>query len=441
MKNKHYYGDQTEHAIKNFPFSIHSVAIELIYSIVEIKKAAAAANAVDGGIPQEMKDAITQAANEVLKGKFDDQFVTSALQGGAGTSINMNVCEVLASRATEILKAQGVQTTVHPLDHVNKSQSTNDVNPSALKITCLRLLRALIPAVEGLQQALMHKSHEFASIAKLGRTHLQDAVPTTLGDEFGSYAAIVGRQLRYLHDIEPYFLELNLGGTAIGNSINASHIYRKTVYENLSSQTGFALRPADNLMSQTSSQADFVALAHALVTYFVDISKIANDIRMMVSGPKGGFAELQLPEMQKGSTIMPGKVNPVIPEVVNQAYYLVSGYSVTVSMAARAAQFELANMLPVVADVLITALKITREATVLFTDACIAVVEANEENCRKHLEESTAYATLLAPQLGYDTMSAIVKESLATKKTIRELVVGEKLLTQEAFDKVVSRHD
>ncbi|KKU87457.1 hypothetical protein A3A64_02705 [Candidatus Gottesmanbacteria bacterium RIFCSPLOWO2_01_FULL_48_11] len=432
-----YYGEETKRSVANFPFSVHHVHLELIYAIAEIKKAAAVANLADRGISKEISEAIVAAGEEILSKKLDDQFVTPALQGGAGTSINMNVCEVLAGRATELLSEKGLSTTVHPLDHVNKSQSTNDVNPSALKIASLRLLRQLISAVEKLQAALEKKSKEFQPIVKLARTHLQDAVPMTLGDEFGSYAAIVGRQLRYLKDIEPYLLELNLGGTAIGNSINASETYRKVIYGELSNNTGLPLEPAENFMSQTSSQADFVALSHALVAYFVDISKIANDIRMMASGPKGGFAELKLPEMQKGSTIMPGKVNPVIPEVVNQTYYLVSGYSVTVTMAARAAQFELANMLPVVADVLITALKITREATELFTNKCIAVVEANEENCRKHLEESTAYATLLTPRLGYDTVSAIVKESIKTGKTLRELVLEKKMLTEKEFDAIV----
>ena len=295
-----YYGEETKRSVANFPFSVNRVHLELIYAIAEIKNAAAVANFADGGISEEMKNAIVLASDEVLSGKLNDQFVTPALQGGAGTSINMNVCEVLAARATEILKEKGVQTIVHPLDHINKSQSTNDVNPSGLKIACLRLLRELMPAVEELQKALTQKSKEFQPILKLARTHLQDAVPMSLGDEFSSYAAIVSRQLRYLRDIEPYLLELNLGGTAIGNSINASQTYRKTVYEELVKNTRLPLKPAKNFMAQTSSQADFVALSHALVAYFVDISKIANDIRMMASVPKGGFPELKLPEMQKG---------------------------------------------------------------------------------------------------------------------------------------------
>lgn len=434
---KTYYGEETKKAVENFPFSIHVVKLELIYAITEIKKAAAVANFADGGISTEIKDAIIEAADEVLVGKHDAQFITPSLQGGAGTSINMNVSEVLANRATEILQTNGSSIKIHALDHVNKSQSTNDVNPSGLKIACLKLLNQLIPTVEKLAAALRIKSQQFKTIPKLARTHLQDAVPTTLGAEFGSYSAIVERQLHFLRDLKPYLHELNLGGTAIGNSINASKTYRQKVYEELEKNTGLSLKPAANLMSQTSSQADFVALAHVLVTYLVDISKISNDIRMMVSGPKGGYAELKLPEMQKGSTIMPGKVNPVIPEVVNQTYYLVSGQAVTVSMAARAAQFELANMLPIVADVLISALKITREATQLFTEKCIAVVEADEDNCRKHLEESTAYATLLTPKLGYDVVASVVKDAVRHNKTIRQVVIEKKLLTNREFDTIV----
>ncbi|MCX8008766.1 MAG: aspartate ammonia-lyase [Patescibacteria group bacterium] len=429
-----YYGQETQHAIENFPFSYNPVQKELIYAIVEIKKAAAAANREDGGISAEMCDAILQSCDEILSGTYDDQFVTCAIQGGAGTSIHMNVNEVIASLATE--KLQGT-IRVHPLDHVNRSQSTNDVNPSALKIVAIRLLKSLIDAVNILEQSFLAKANEFHRVYKLGRTHLQDAVPTTLGAEFRAYAALCARHVRHFTNVFPFLYELNLGGTAIGNCINASETYRHHVYKTLREITGFPFAPADNLMAQTSSQTDFLAVMNALTTYLTDLSKIANDIRLMASGPKGGFAELKIPELQKGSTIMPGKVNPVIPEVVNQIYYWVAGQAVTVQMAARAAQFELANMFPVVADCLILSIRLTKEATFIFAKKCIDVIQANEEQCKKHLEESTAYATILTPKLGYDVASSIVKESVQTNRTIREIVVARKLLSEEEFDAII----
>lgn len=429
---KTYFGKQTQKALENFPFSSAQVHKELLYAISDIKKSAARANNRAGLLSVSIAQAIEKAADEMLSGSFDDQFPLPSLQGGAGTSINMNVNEVIAARATEILGS-----LVHPNDHVNMSQSTNDVNPSALKITCLRLGKKLMSDVTGCVKIFDRKVQEFSHIQKLGRTHLQDAVPITLGEEFASYASLLSRGIQRIKRVLLDFLELNLGGTAVGNSINAPKQYRRAVYEELCKITGFALRPAENLMSQTSSQTDFVALSQALVAISLDASKIANDMRLMSSGPVGGMGEIILTELQAGSSIMPGKVNPILPESVNQLYFTVSGNNLAIEHAAHGSFLELANMFPVVADKLISSLKLTSEVLVQFSTKCVETIKANEKRCREILENSTAYATLLVPKLGYDTVSAIVKESLETGVPTRLLLAKKKLLTDNQFNKIV----
>ncbi len=434
---KQYIGKQTLLARENFPFSASPVHKELFYAIAQIKKAAARANGKIGDLPNDIADAIDKAADELLSGMFDDQLVLPSLQGGAGTSINMNVNEVLAARATELLAAQGKKIIVHPNDHVNMAQSTNDVNPSALKIVCLRLGKALLKDMTECVRIFNAKAKEFATVRKLGRTHWQDAVPITLGEEFAAYAASLERDVKKVAQSLTLCLELNLGGTAVGNAINAKEAYRKAVYIELCAITGFALRPANNLMSQTSSQTDFVSLSQTLVALTLDASKIADDLRLMASGPAGGLGEIQLEPLQPGSSIMPGKVNPILPEAVNQLYFTVSGNNLTVEHAAHASFLELANMFPVLADFLISSLKLTREVLVQFSKRCVGTIKANEKRCRELLERSTAYATLLTPILGYDVVSDAVKESIKADKPIREIVVGKKLMSESEFDKAV----
>ena len=412
------YGKQTQAAIENFPFSAPPVHKELIYAIVVVKKAAAKAN--------HQSEKIIAACDEILSGTHDDQFLLPSIQGGAGTSINMNVNEVIATLAG-----------VHPNDHVNMSQSTNDVNPSALKIVAIVLAEKLIETVKTCIGAFENKAKEFAHVNKLGRTHLQDAVPVTLGSEFSAYGATLTRDLKRLQARLPYLHELNLGGTAVGNSINASSAYIKAVYEALNDITALSLRPAENLMSQTSSQTDFVSLSQAILSLTLDASKIANDLRLMSSGPVGGLGEITLAELQPGSSIMPGKVNPVLPETVNQLYYTVSGNNLTIEHAAHASFLELANMFPILADRLISSLKLSHEVLSQFSQKCVRSIKANEARCRELLEKSTAYATLLTPILGYDTVSAIVKESVKTGKSIRELIIGKKLMTKVDFEKAI----
>jgi len=436
-KQTTYYTQQTNLALTNFPFSIQTTHKELIYAIVIIKKAAAQANYQSGNISQEIANAIEKVCDEILVGKFDDQFVTPALQGGAGTSINMNVNEVIASRATQLVQEHGKSIIIHPNDHVNCSQSTNDVNPSALKIASIRLFIQLIETIQNAELTFAEKALEFSGVVKLGRTHLQDAVPTTLGDEFSAYAAIMQRHKKHLQELLPYLCDLNLGGTAIGNSLNASPEYIATVYEELRNITKLPLKEAENLMSQTSSQTDFLMLSQALVLATLDLSKIASDIRLMASGPNGGFYEITLQNLQAGSSIMPGKVNPILPESVNQLYFLISGNNLTIEHAAHAAQLELGVMFPILADRLITSLKLTSEVINNFMQKCVLHIKANREQCLEHLERSTAYATVLTPLLGYDKVSQIVKEAIAQKKTIREIVLEKNILDKEVFDQTI----
>ncbi len=434
---KKYYGQQTEKAILNFPFDVYKVHKEFIFALVMVKKAAAIANFKAGNFSREIMEAITEACDNILQGGYKDQFPLRALQGGAGTSINMNVNEVIAGLANEILQAKNKKPAVHPNDHVNRSQSTNDANPSAIKIASLKLVQDLQKTLANLVKALSQKTKEFGSVPKLARTHLQDAVPTTLGAEFASYAEIIRWHQEKINAIAAFAQTLNLGGTAIGNSMNASKKYIASVYSELNKITGQKFKPAKNLMSQTSSQTDFLAISQAVTALCLDCSKIASDFRILSSGPRGGLMEISLEELQSGSSIMPGKVNPVMPETVNQLYYLISGNNLTIEHAAHAAQLELGVMFPIIADRLLQTLKLTREVLDQFIGKCVVSIKANKERCKELLENSTAYSTLLTPAIGYEAASKAVKEALKEKKSLREIIVGKKLLTEAEFSKIV----
>ncbi len=432
---KLYYGEETKKALKNFPFSVHQTRMEFVLAMVKIKKAAAVANYRAGNLSKEIQKAITKACDEILKSEQENQFPISNLQGGAGTAIHMNVNEVIAHLATLILKNK---IKVHPNNHVNQSQSTNDVNPSALKIAVFYLLENLDYKLSSLVKSLQAKAQEFKNINKLGRTHLQDAVPTTLGAEFLAYADNLKRHQSQIKNAEDLCRVLNLGGTAIGNSINASPSYIKEVYKELNKITGGKFYKAGNLMAKTSSQNDFLIISQMITALGVDLSKIANDLRLMASGPKGGIGEIILPELQKGSSIMPGKVNPVMPETVNQLYYLISGNNLSIEKAAEGAQMELGVMLPIIADKLIESIKLTAEVIGQFDKLCVRGIKADKEKCKFHLENSTAYATLLVPRLGYDLVSEIVRKAVSTNQTLRDIVVGEKYLKESEFDRIVN---
>lgn len=423
-KTKKYYGYQTELAIGNFPFdSYPRVDLDFIYAVCDIKEAGAMGHQAAGEINSEVAEAIINVCKQIKAGELNDQFLLPGLQGGAGTSIHMNVNEVVAGRASEIIKDNGGDITVRPNDDVNLGQSTNDVGPSALKIVALRLAKNLLKTLDLAVNAFSKKAAEFKDIPKLGRTHLQDAVPTTLGEVFKSYRETIRRGRMRLEGVLPYLYELNLGGTAIGNSVNASSKYIKEDYIALRRVTGIShLKPAKNLMSQTSGQGDFLMLAQTLTAITLDFSKIANDLRLLSSGPSGGIAEIKLKGLQPGSSIMPGKINPVMPETVNQLYFLVSGNGLTVEHAVHAAQLELGVMVPIMADRIINSLKIADKVITAFVNECVLHIEADEQRCRELLEKSTAYATALTPILGYEKVSAMVKEARHRGSSLADLL-------------------
>lgn len=432
---KIYYGGETKKALKNFPFSTQETKINFILSIVLLKKVAALANYKAGSLSLEIKDAIVKSCDLVLSGKYNNQFPVSYLQGGAGTASHMNVNEVIANMASEILKGK---IKVHPNDHVNMSQSTNDINPSALKISIFYLLQELNIKLSSLVSSFVVKSKEFKNIKKLGRTHLQDAIPTTLGAEFLAYTENLKRHISLIKSSENLSKVLNLGGTAIGNSINANSIYIKEIYKELNNETKIKFVRANNLMSKTSSQVDFLIISQMITSLCVDLSKIANDLRFMSSGPNGAIGEIVLPEIQKGSSIMPGKVNPVMPETINQLYYLVSGNNLSIEKAVESSQMELGVMLPIIVERLIDSMRITSEVINQFDLLCVRGIRVNKEKCNHHLECSTAYATLLVPRLGYDLVSSIVQESIIDNKTIREIVIDKKYLNEIEFNNIIN---
>lgn len=428
MKNKILYGKQTEAALSNFPFDYHKVLKEFVYAMVQVKKAAAIANLKSGKIDDSVSDKIVSACDQILSGKYDDQFPVGAHHGGAGTSVNMNVNEVI-----------GTLAGAHPNDHVNASQSTNDVNPSALKIASIKLTTKLLESLDYLILILDQKSKEYSGVRKLARTHMQDAVPTTLGAEMGSYRDVLKRDRKRIEGSLTFFYELNMGGTAIGNSINAPKKYIEEFYPEIRKITGIKnLKPLSNLMTGTSSDADFCHMSAAITIMCNNLSKMATDLRFMASGPMGGIGEISFKELQPGSSIMPGKVNPVIAETINQTYYMVNGKNVTIHQAAEGSHLELGVMLPIIADSLLMILKITDTALRIFADLGIKNIIVNEKRCREHLEKSTAYSTLLTPTLGYDAVSKVVKEVVRTGKTMREIILRDKLMTREEFDKIIS---
>lgn len=436
-----YYGPQTTQALQNFPFPLPRVSLHFIYAIVEVKRAASLANMLAGDLDELRHKAIIDACDDILRGTLDDQFVTPTLQGGAGTSINMNVNEVIAARATENLKSQGHTEEVHPNDHVNMSQSTNDVNPSALRICLVRLVHTLMTEMDKLEVVLAKRGLEQNDVHKLGRTHIQDAVPTTIGAEFQAYAAIIARDRKRLEAVLPNLYELNLGGTAIGNGINASAAYREAVYPELATATGFPVTPGANGMAGTSSTGDFCHLSSLVYGTAVNLSKIAADIRLLASGPKGGLGEITLEALQPGSSIMPGKVNPVAAESMNQISYFIAGKNLTVHLATENANLELAVMFPVLAESILSSIELLTAGITIFRERCIATLNVNKETCAHHLEQSMAFGTLFAPKYGYDFVSTCVKEAVAKGKTLREVMLATGKISEAQFTEITQNYD
>ena len=433
-----YYGVQTLRAVENFQITGHRIHSVFIKNLVLVKKAAAITNMKTNSISKETGNAIIQACDEILSGKFSDQFVVDAIQGGAGTSSNMNVNEVIANRATEILGGKKGEYIVHPNDHVNKEQSTNDVVPTAGKLSVMDLLKNLIKEIELLQIALRKKEKEFHNIIKMGRTQLQDAVPMRLGQSFGGYAAMLNKDLYRLKEAYKEMIWVNLGGTAIGTGINTSREYFENVVPELCKVTGYSeLNQADDLFDSTENLDGFVAVSGAIKTCAMNLSKMCSDLRLLSSGPRTGIGEINLPPRQNGSSIMPGKINPVIPEVVNQVAFLIVGHDATIAMAAEAGQLELNAFEPVLFYTLFESITSLTGAVNTLTKNCIEGITANKENCTAHLEQSIGIVTALCPIIGYQKSAEIAKKALKTGKTIRQLVLEEKILSEQECDKIL----
>jgi aspartate ammonia-lyase len=434
-----YYGIQTARAVANFRISDLRAPAELVVATVLVKRAAAEANEALGRLDTRIAGAIVQAADEIRGGALRDQFVVDVYQAGAGTSHNMNTNEVIANRAAEILGgARGEYTLVHPNDHVNMGQSTNDVYPTATRLALLMGMRPLADAARGLASALQEKAGAFAHVLKVGRTHLQDAVPMTLGQEFGGYAACIERGADDVEQAAEQLKELNLGATAVGTGLNAGEDYTRLAVSNLSRALAVDLVPAANRFRVTQSMGDVVAYSGAMRRLAVELSKVASDLRLLSSGPRAGIAEVMLPAVQPGSSIMPGKVNPSIAEMVNQVCFQVIGCDGTVCAAAEAGQLELNVMMPVIAWNALHASKILCGAMEALEILCVDGIEADDARCRELLDRSTAVATALSPYIGYAKTAEIAKESVKTGRPIRELVLERKLLDSKQLDAILS---
>lgn len=412
---------------------------QFINSLAKIKKAAAVTNRDAGNLDGKIAEAIICACDEIMAGKWHDQFIVDPVQGGAGTSANMNANEVIANRAIELLHGvKGDYTVVHPNDHVNMSQSTNDVFPTAGKLTVLTLLPQVLTQLVRLEKALSRKGVEFDSIVKMGRTQLQDAVPIRLGQSFHAYASVVERDIKRLEKAEREMRSVNMGGTAVGTAINVSPAYLRSITENIRRLSGIEVEQADDLIDATQNLDGFVSVSNALKTCAVNLSKMANDLRLLSSGPKAGIAEINLPAKQNGSSIMPGKVNPVIPEVVSQVAFNIIGNDLAVTMAAEAGQMELNAFEPVLFYNLFESITTLENAIKTFVDNCVSGITANEGRCRELLGQSVGIATALCPYIGYKKSSEIAKQALRTGRQVEEIALENGLLTKQSLDNILN---
>ncbi|MGB9885599.1 MAG: aspartate ammonia-lyase [Moorellales bacterium] len=433
-----YYGIHTQRAKENFAVSGWPVHPELIWALALVKKAAALANMELGLLEERVGRAIVQAAEELAEGRWRDQIVVDAFQGGAGTSTNMNVNEVLANRAVELLGGKkGDYSLVHPLDHVNLGQSTNDVYPTALRVAAIKLVRDLARALAELQGALQEKERQFAGLLKVGRTQLQDAVPVTLGQEFAAWAEALARDWWRLYKAEERLRQVNLGGTAVGTGLNASRRYIFRVIEILRELTGFGLARAENPVEATQNADLFAEVSGLVKTAAVNLAKISGDLRLLSSGPKAGLAEIRLPEVQAGSSIMPGKVNPVIPEMVTQVAYQVMAADVAVNLAAASGQLELNAFLPLVAHNLLHSMEMLARAARLLADRCIRGIEADAGRCAELLNRSQAVITAFVPYIGYEKATELARRAAAEDRPVTELLLEEGLFTREEIQAVL----
>jgi aspartate ammonia-lyase len=433
-----YYGAQTARAVNNFPISGLKPHPAFVWATVIIKKCAAKANMSTGRLSPEIGNAILAAADHVLTGELADQFVVDPFQAGAGTSHNMNVNEVLANLALQILGSnRGDFSTLHPNDHVNMAQSTNDVIPTAIRLASLEMLDPLLERLEELESALVAKAKEFDHILKSGRTHLQDAVPIRMGQEFGAYSVAIRKNREALEACIPELLELGIGGTAVGTGLNAEPAYIKAIIEELTVATGFPLTAAPDLFEAMQNMDPFLALSSALRRTAVNLGRIANDLRLLASGPRTGLDEIRLPAIQPGSSIMPGKINPSMAEMTNMVCFQVMGCDQAVLLATQAGQLELNVMMPLISWNLTFSMELLRNCVQKFTESCISGITVNEARCRRYLEDSLGLVTVLAPYIGYNASAAIAKESVASGRSIREIVLEQRLMTVEKLDRIM----
>jgi len=436
-----YYGIQTLRALENFPITGAPISKnpELIRALAMVKKAAALANEELGLLPGEITAAISSACDEVIGGHLHEHFVVDVFQGGAGTSTNMNANEVIANRALELLgRSKGEYVYCHPNNHVNCSQSTNDAYPTAFRLALHADLKQLMTQMGVLQDAFASKGVEFADVLKMGRTQLQDAVPMSLGQEFSAYATTIGEDIERVFEVHNLIHEINLGATAIGTGINTPPGYTGLVTEKLREITGIPLVTSANLVEATWDTGAYMQISGVLKRFAVKLSKICSDLRLLSSGPRAGFNEINLPKMQPGSSIMPGKVNPVIPEVVNQIAYQVVGADLTITMASENGQLELNVMEPVIAYNLFQSISLLGRACDVLAQKCVVGISANRDRCREMVERSIGIVTALNPSIGYENSTAVAKEALETDRSVYDLVLEKNLLSKEQLDFLLS---
>ena len=434
-----YYGVHALRARENFPMTGRPLHSAFIVSLAQVKKACALANREAGQLSAPIAEAIAAACDRVIRGELRDQFIVDPIQGGAGTSMNMNMNEVLANAAIEALGGRlGDYTLVHPNDHVNRGQSTNDVIPTAGKLTALRLMEGLLDSLAALRDAFSEKAVAFDHVLKMGRTQLQDAVPVRLGQEFAAYAAAVERGRDRIADSRRELYRVNLGGTAIGTGLNAQIAYFSHVTDVLAQVTGLPFRQAENLLDATQHIDGFAQVSSTVKNAALALSKVANDLRLLSSGPRTGLHEINLPPRQNGSSIMPGKVNPVIPEVVNQAAFRIAGNDVTIAMAVEAGQLELNAFEPVVFDALFESLDLLRRAADTLRTHCVAGITANEDVCRSMVEKSVGVAAALCPHVGYVLAAEMAREALRTGRPLTEIARERSGLTGAQLDEILN---
>ncbi|WP_246017889.1 aspartate ammonia-lyase [Mesobacillus subterraneus] len=434
-----YYGVQTARAIENFPITGSRIDDSLIKAMAIVKKAAALANADTSQLNRKLAEVIALAADEVISGKLHDQFIVDPIQGGAGTSINMNTNEVIANRALELLgEEKGNYKIISPNSHVNMSQSTNDSFPTAIHLSTLATLESLLVVMEELHEEFMSKAKEFEGVIKMGRTHLQDAVPIRLGQEFAAYARVLKRDIKRIKATRDHLYEVNMGATAVGTGLNADPVYIEKAVGYLIQFSGLPLTGSENLVDGTQNTDCYIEVSAALKVCMLNMSKVANDLRMMTSGPRCGFGEINLPARQPGSSIMPGKVNPVMAEVLNQSAFQVVGNDLTISMASEAGQFELNVMEPVIVFNLLQSIKIMTNVFAVFREYCLSGVTANTDTLEAYVNNSVGVITAINPHVGYEMAASIAREAITGNRPVRDIVLERGVLSKEDLDLILN---